>query len=122
MIQWQNPRRYSISMKRIGNGLPGDTGADKEMLKTWEGLAQAAGMYYEWSGGSPFLGMNAFNDFASLTAAQLGEGIRWTQDGSNSIIPGTRPGGYGMRIMRPLPIRGWYEAGPIIRTALKAGG
>lgn len=47
----------------------GDTGADKEMLKTWEGLAQAAGMYYEWSGGSPFLGMNAFNDFASLTAA-----------------------------------------------------
>ena len=24
----------------------GDTGADKEMLKTWEGLAQAAGMYY----------------------------------------------------------------------------
>ena len=28
----------------------GETGADKEMLKTWEGLAQAAGMYYEWSG------------------------------------------------------------------------
>ncbi|MBS6642793.1 MAG: extracellular solute-binding protein [Clostridiaceae bacterium] len=41
-------------------------------LSTWEGLAEAARTYYEWSGGKPFLGMNSYNDFAFLTAAQLG--------------------------------------------------
>ena len=61
-----------------GNGLgetfAGETGADKEMPKTWEGLAQAAGMYYEWSGGSPFLGMNAFNDFCRTVGRPAGRG------------------------------------------------
>lgn len=62
------------------------------MLKTWRGLVCIAGMYYEWSGAVQFW-ENAFNDFAT-TAAQL-EGIRTRRMGLNSIIPKTRPGGYG---------------------------
>ena len=52
-----------------------DTGASMELLGTWEGLAKTAQMYYEWSGGQPFLGMNYYNDFAVITAAQLGENV-----------------------------------------------
>lgn len=50
-----------------------ETGASMQLLSTWEGLAEAAQMYYEWSGGKPFLGMNTYNDFAVLAAAQMGE-------------------------------------------------
>ena len=56
-----------------------ETGASDEMLYTWEGLIEAAGMYYEWSGGSPFLGMNSYNDYVVLTAAQI-----YNQDGIKS--------------------------------------
>ena len=98
----------------------GDTGADKEMLKTWEGLAQAAGMYYEWSGGSPFLGMNAFNDFASLTAAQLGEGIRWTQDGSEFNY--SRDTARRVWDAYYVPhIKGWYESRTYNQDGIKSG-
>lgn len=48
------------------------TGADPEALSTWEGLAETAEAYYRWSDGRPFLGMNAYNDFALLSAVQLG--------------------------------------------------
>ena len=99
----------------------GETGADKEMLKTWEGLAQAAGMYYEWSGGSPFLGMNAFNDFAALSAAQLGEGIRWTQDGPEFNYSRDT----ARRVMDDIlctPYKAGTRAEPTTRTALKAEG
>ena len=98
----------------------GDTGAGKEMLKTWEGLAQAAGMYYEWSGGSPFLGMNAFNDFAALSAAQLGEGICRTQDGPEF--------NYSRETARRVwdayyvpHIKGWYESRTYNQDGIKSG-
>ena len=90
------------------------------MLKTWEGLAQAAGMYYEWSGGSPFLGMNAFNDFASLTAAQLGEGIRWTQDGSEFNY--SRDTARRVWDAYYVPhIKGWYESRTYNQDGIKSG-
>ena len=49
-----------------------ETGADPAKLGTWEGLAETAKCYWEWSGGMPFLGMNGYNDFALLSAVQLG--------------------------------------------------
>ena len=98
----------------------GETGADKEMLKTWEGLAQAAGMYYEWSGGSPFLGMNAFNDFAALSAAQLGEGIRWTQDGPEFNY--SRDTARRVWDAYYVPhIKGWYESRTYNQDGIKSG-
>lgn len=77
-------------------------------------------MYYEWSGGSPFLGINAFNDFAALTAAQLGEGI------------GTGPDGAGFRYSRETArrvwdayyvphIKGWYESSTYNQDGIKSG-
>lgn len=98
----------------------GDTGADKEMLKTWEGLAQAAGMYYEWSGGSPFLGMNAFNDFAALSAAQLGEGIRWTQDGPEFNYSKDTARRVWDAYYVP-HIKGWYESRTYNQDGIKSG-
>lgn len=47
------------------------TGADIQSLSTWEGLAETAELYYNWSGGSPMLGFNPFNDFMALTSAQF---------------------------------------------------
>ena len=98
----------------------GDTGADKEMLKTWEGLAQAAGMYFEWSGGSPFLGMNAFNDFAALSAAQLGEGIRWTQDGPEFNYSKDTARRVWDAYYVP-HIKGWYESRTYNQDGIKSG-
>ncbi|RGY96659.1 extracellular solute-binding protein [Clostridium sp. AM58-1XD] len=50
-----------------------ETGASMELLRTWEGLSKAASMYYDWSQGKAFLGINSYNDFAVLSAAQAGE-------------------------------------------------
>lgn len=98
----------------------GDTGADKEMLKTWEGLAQAAGLYYEWSGGSPFLGMNAFNDFAALSAAQLGEGFCRTQDGP--AFHYSRDTARRVWDAYYVPhIKGWYESRTYNQDGIKSG-
>lgn len=49
-----------------------ETNITDDHLTTWEGLVQAAHTYYVWSGGQPFLGMNSYNDFALLSAAQMG--------------------------------------------------
>ena len=47
--------------------------------------------------------MNAFNDFAALSAAQLGERVSaGRRMGLNSIIPGTQPEGYGTHTMYPI--------------------
>lgn len=49
-----------------------ETSITDKNLTTWEGLAEAAHTYYVWSDGQPFLGMNSYNDFAFLSAAQMG--------------------------------------------------
>lgn len=98
----------------------GETGADKDMLSTWEGLVQAAGMYYEWSGGNPFMGMNAYNDFAALTAAQLGEGIGKGQDGASFTY--SRETARRVWDAYYVPhIRGWYESSIYNQDGIKSG-
>jgi multiple sugar transport system substrate-binding protein len=48
------------------------TGVDASILSTWEGVKQAAGMYYEWSGGKAFFGRDAFANYILIGSLQLG--------------------------------------------------
>lgn len=48
-----------------------ETGMSVEDLHSWEGLLRVSEAYYDWSDGKPFLGMNGFNDFATMTLVQL---------------------------------------------------
>ena len=64
--------------------------------------------------------MNAFNDFASLTAAQLGEGIRWTQDGSEFNY--SRDTARRVWDAYYVPhIKGWYESRTYNQDGIKSG-
>lgn len=49
-----------------------DTGAQLDALLTWEGLAQTAKDYYEWSGGKAFFGRDSFANYPILAGSQLG--------------------------------------------------
>ena len=49
-----------------------DTGADVSLLSTWEGVAKAAEMYYQWSGGKTFFGRDAFANYILIGGMQLG--------------------------------------------------
>jgi len=49
-----------------------ETGADVTLLSTWEGVARAAEMYYEWSGGKAFFGRDAFANYILIGSLQLG--------------------------------------------------
>lgn len=95
-----------------------ETGASMELLETWEGLVEAARMYYEWSGGKPFLGMNHYNDFAAVTAAQLGEDV-YLDDGGQRYSRET-----GRRVWDAyyVPhIMGWYESRVYNQDGVKSG-
>lgn len=48
------------------------TGADVSLLSTWEGVVEAARMYYEWSGGKAFFGRDAFANYILIGSLQLG--------------------------------------------------
>lgn len=48
------------------------TGCQLDLLATWEGLAQASALYYQYSGGKAMFGMNPLNNFMSITTAQMG--------------------------------------------------
>lgn len=98
-----------------------ETGATTDLLRTWEGLAQAAGMYYEWSGGSPFLGMNAYNDFAVLTAAQLGEQVYDNEDGRVTFSYSREAAGKAWDAFYVPHIRGWYESSVYNQDGIKSG-
>lgn len=50
-----------------------DTGAKLETLSTWEGIIQTAEIYYEWSGGKAFLGIDGNANYMLVSASQLGE-------------------------------------------------
>lgn len=51
------------------------TGIQESVLETWEGLAQAAEQYYEWSGGKAFFGRDAFANYMIVGSRQLGTPI-----------------------------------------------
>lgn len=97
-----------------------ETGAKEDMLRTWEGLARAGEMYYEWSGGSPFLGINAHNDFAALTAAQLGEGITREEDGG-SFRYSRETARRVWEVCYVPHIKGWYESSVYNQDGIKSG-
>lgn len=52
-----------------------DTGAALSDLSTWEGLAETAGKYYEWSGEKAFFGRDAFSNYMKIGSDQLGHPI-----------------------------------------------
>lgn len=59
-----------------------ETGASLESLSTWEGLAEVAKEYYEWSGGRAFFGRDAFANYILIGSYQLGHEIFRMEDGS----------------------------------------
>lgn len=97
-----------------------ETGTSKELLRTWEGLSEAAEAYWDWSGGKAFLGMNSYNDFMVLTAAQLGEepyggpenpGFHYSADTAKRVweayyVP---------------HIKGWYASSVYNQDGIKSG-
>lgn len=48
------------------------TGAQESAFETWEGLAQIAEQYYNWSGGKAFFGRDAFANYMIVGCRQLG--------------------------------------------------
>lgn len=52
-----------------------DTGVTTESLSTWEGVAHVAKLYYDWSNGNAFFGIDSFANYMEIGAAQLGKDI-----------------------------------------------
>ena len=49
-----------------------ETGTELDSLLTWEGLADTAERYYEWSEGKAFFGRDAFSNYLIIGSSQLG--------------------------------------------------
>lgn len=96
-----------------------DTEASDNLLETWEGLMEVAGMYYEWSGGQPFLGMNSYSDFAVLTAAQLGEHLY--QENVSGFSYGRDTARRAWDVYYEPHIKGWYESSVYNQDGIKSG-
>lgn len=62
-----------------------DTGARTQDLSTWEGLAETARKYYEWSGGSAFFGRDAFANYIIAASSQLGHEIFRIKDNKTEL-------------------------------------
>lgn len=52
-----------------------ETGVQESAFETWEGLAQVAEQYYNWSGGKAFFGRDAFANYMIVGSRQLGAPI-----------------------------------------------
>lgn len=63
----------------------GETGAGESAFETWEGLAQVAEDYYNWSGGKAFFGRDAFANYLIVGSRQLGSPIFEVNDGQVNI-------------------------------------
>lgn len=59
-----------------------DTGMSLDKLSTWEGVAETAGRYYDWSDGKAFFGRDAFANYVLIGSYQLGHEIFQIKDGS----------------------------------------
>lgn len=59
----------------------GDTGVRLDRLSTWEGVAETAKAYYEWSGGKAFLGIDSLANYIIIASVQTGNDIYKLQDG-----------------------------------------
>lgn len=63
------------------------TGVTSDSLATWEGLAQVAATYYEWSNGKAFFGRDAMANYILAGAYQLGHELFVQTDGVVSFQP-----------------------------------
>lgn len=63
-----------------------DTGLSKDSLSTWEGLNRAADLYYEWSGGHGFWGIDSAYNFFVMAAMQSGEKFIETEEGNSRFV------------------------------------
>ncbi|MCB6202712.1 ABC transporter substrate-binding protein [Extibacter muris] len=62
-----------------------ETGSDLRQLSTWEGLADTAEAFYEWSGGKALFGRDAYANYMLAGAHQLGEDMFEVKDGKVAI-------------------------------------
>lgn len=61
------------------------TGASIESLSTWEGIAETAERYYEWSDGKAFFGRDAIGNYILAGSSQLGHDIWQIRDGKPAL-------------------------------------
>lgn len=61
------------------------TGATADKLATWEGIAETAKSYYEWSDGKAMLGLDSMSNYMIIGAKQLGEDILTVENGKASL-------------------------------------
>ncbi len=52
-----------------------ETGASASQLATFEGIAELAALYYDWSGGKQFYAADSWFNFAEVGTAQLGGSV-----------------------------------------------
>lgn len=57
------------------NRFSGEVQADLGDLSTWEGVAETAKRYYEWSGGKTFLGMDSIANYIIISSMQLEQAL-----------------------------------------------
>ena len=98
-----------------------ETGASMDLLQTWEGLSEAASMYYEWSGGCAFLGMNSYNDFMMLSAAQMGGQVYQIRDGKVEFTYPEEIAAKAWDAFYVPHIKGWYESSVYNQDGIKSG-
>ena len=98
-----------------------ETGITQKDLETWEGLAAAAGVYHEWSGGQAFLGINGFNDFAVMTAVQLGtEPFQQQEQGMEFTYP-EEIAKKAWEVCYVPHLMGWYRSSTFNQDGVKSG-
>ncbi|OCS89250.1 extracellular solute-binding protein [Caryophanon latum] len=61
--------------KTVWDAFSSDTGATLSMLSTWEGIATVSELYYKWSDGRAFFGIDSVANFMLSTAEQQGTSI-----------------------------------------------
>lgn len=67
------------------NKFASETGADISKLSTWEGIAQVAEQYYNWSNGKAFFGRDAIANYIIIGSKQLGKEIFSVNNGESTI-------------------------------------
>ncbi len=96
-----------------------DTGVTEEDLATWEGMAETARVYYEWSGGQAFLGINGFNDFMVMSAVQLGTDP--FQGGNGEFTYPRETALKAWEICYVPHMMGWYKSSTFNQDGVKSG-
>lgn len=61
------------------------SGYTTDDLATWEGLAEVAGAYYDWSDGQSFFGRDSLANYLIVGSKQLGDEIFQVEDGNATL-------------------------------------